>query len=147
MSDATEEKTTVRDARVDQIGFVKELDDQYVKDLKTGVKSSMVGKDAVHAEGDFFEATLGAAGTVQTINPVKFYNRFKRGDMSEKDFIRSLKSIDRGVAEEFMSGRDIDTISETREGSRALTVRRKKGVVVKLIEALRGLAASIKDDQ
>jgi hypothetical protein len=132
----------VRDVRIDRIGFASELQKQYVDDVKSAVKSDMLERETTLAEGDYFEARLVAGGTVGTIDPRKFHRLIDRGSLKLADFLACCR-IDRGKAEELVAGKDLDRMSEFRPASPQLRVTRKKGVEIKLVDALKGLGAAI----
>ena len=130
-------------AAIDQIGFLKELEDQRGKPLKDAVKNHMSAAEKDDFDAEYFDAKL-VHGTVQTVDPARFFRLWKRGVIKDADFLACI-TVQRGKANEFMSDRDLDAISDARDTT-SLRVTRKKGVEVKLVDALKGVADGIDTD-
>lgn len=136
-----------RDARIDHIGFVTELQKQFVEPLKGDVKGRMLANDAREVQGDFFTAQLAGVGSsVGTLDPVKVFRRVKQGLLTEAQFLECCR-IERGKLEEYVSGKDLDRMTEFVPATPQLRITRKKGVELKLVDALKGLGSAIKDDR
>ena len=138
----TEERASARDVRVDQIGFVGELQKHFADDLKTAVKAKMSGDGLQHVEGDYFDGLLVDGYDVQTIDPAKFLKLYEDGKIKRAEFLSALKIANKPAAE-FLSGKEIDRISTTAAGQSQLRVTRKKGVEIKLTDAVRGLGKEL----
>jgi hypothetical protein len=128
-----------RDVRVDRIGFAKELDRQYVDDLKDAVKAAHpVG---TRLEGDYFEATV--AGTSSTeVAPSGWLRLYEAKAIDRAQFLAGIK-VSTTVAKDTLSQRDYKRLATTTEGSPRLNVTRRKGVEVALVDALKGLGTAI----
>lgn len=141
----TEATAVPRDKRIDQIGFVAELQKQYVDNLKDGVKLRMLEGEVKVAEGDFFTATLAGVGsTVGTLDPVKVFRLVKSGRLKEAEFLECCR-VERGKLEEYVSGKDLDRLSEFKPATPSLRVTRKKGVEITLTDALKGLGSALQE--
>jgi hypothetical protein len=143
MSTATQDKKIAREIRVDRIGFANELVKQFADGLKDDVKARMKSEELDVVEGDFFEGKY-VQGTVGTVDPVRVFKLIKSGRLKESEFLQCIR-VERGKLEEFLSGRDIDALSSFAPSTPQLRVSRKKGVEVKLVDALRGLNQAIGD--
>jgi hypothetical protein len=129
-----------RDVRVDRIGYVQELVRQYADKLKKQVKERMDRDSLLLLEGDAFEGRL-AASTSSTIDAEKFLRLWERGTITRKDFLAAI-TVQRSQAAKLMSPFELEAISETEDGAPRLTIVRKKGVEVSLIQALSHVQAA-----
>jgi hypothetical protein len=131
-----------RDVRVDHLGLVGELVRQFAEPLKARVKASMDERETDRVEGDRFEALLVAGGVVQTIDPAKFLRLYERKLITRAQLLSALR-VSADPAGEFLSRADIEKISEFKPSAAQLRVKRKAGVEVGLVEAVRSLAAAV----
>ena len=137
-SDAdVKEPVTGTDKRIDTLGFGDELTKQYLKDLRSTVKVKMINFGYACLTGAQFEGKL-AGSTKRTVDVAKFYKLFKNGGMSEKDFLASI-SVSATDAEKVLHPKVLDKITNCEPGTPSLTVVRKKGVEIRLVDALEGL--------
>jgi hypothetical protein len=148
MSNATETETDAdagrasrRDVRVDHLGFVNELTKHFADPLKQQIKLRMNERKLDLAEGDFFEGLL-VRGESSSIDPAKYLKLFEKGRITRADFLSAL-SIKRTAATVFLSEKEVDAISDATPATPQLRVSRRKGVEIKLVDAVRGLADAI----
>lgn len=143
MSDANQTPIVPdRDVRVDQIGFVNELQTKYVDPIKKAVKARMLERASQLAAGDFFEGKLVTGGVVGTLDPRKVFRLVKNGKLTESQFLDCVK-VERGKLEEFVSGKDLDRMSEFLPATPQLRVTRIKGVEVTLVDAIKALGKDL----
>jgi hypothetical protein len=136
-----ESQAIARDVRVDRIGFANELSKQFADKLKADVKTRMAEEKLELVEGEYFEGKF-VQGTVGTVDPRKVYRLIKSGKLSESQFLECVR-VDRGKLEQYLAGKDIDRLSDFSPATPQLRVTRKKGVEVKLVDALKGLNAAL----
>lgn len=131
-----------RDVRVDRIGFVGELMKQYI-DGDHGLKAKVKGEleAGQSAEGDYFVGRLDAAVAAE-ISASGVYKLHKQGKLSEAELIEMI-SVKSTVAKEKIDPKTLKRLTRTYEGTPRLTITRKKGVEIKLVDAVRGLSSAI----
>src|SRR5437879_738115 len=118
------EDAIVRDVRIERIGFVQELG-KWANDLKTGVKLSMLDKSAERAESAHFDALLISGTVTRTIDPFKLWKLVKKNQLTEKQFLASVKvSID--AAGEFLSREQVNELADEKPATPQLRIARKK---------------------
>jgi len=136
-----EPATSPFDPRVDQLGFVAELQKQFADDLKTVVKTDMLGADEDRRRGESFEAVL-VQGTTQTVNPERWVKLYETGRITRAQFMAAL-SVRRDHALDALGRDELAKISFQTTNTPALRVSRIKGVQVSLVDAVRSLAAAV----
>ena len=130
-----------RDVRVDQLGFASELQKQHVDNLKSAVKVRMDGEGLTRVEGDYFEGLL-VPQDVTSIDPAKLLALYAKDKITRAQLLSCL-SVKKEPLAVFLTGGQIAAMSETKPGTPQLRVTRKKGVEVKLVDALKKLGDSI----
>jgi hypothetical protein len=130
-----------RDVRVDYIGLINELVRQFGDDQKSLVKGRMIDQELDVVEGNLFSGKL-VKGTVGTIDPAKFYRKVKRGEITEAQFVECI-SVKRGTAEQYVSGKDLDRMSEFVAATPKLCVTRKPGLELGLVDVVKALGRII----
>lgn len=137
----TKEPSVGVDKRIDILGYGDELAKQYLSDLRSTIKLKMVdqGYDVLGAR--LFEGKL-ATSTDKSIDARRFYKLFKSGGMSEKDFLSAI-SVSRTEAGKILAPKVLANVTDEQPGSPRLTIVRKQGVEVKLIDALEGIRGSM----
>ena len=131
-----------RNCLVDEVGFVNELYDQHVKKRLDQVKASMLDGKQDLVEGDFFQGRLVAGGVVRSIIAKKFHALIAKGQISEAQFLECI-SVNRSKAEEYVGGAQLDKMSTEKSAAPKLTVTRKKGVVLQLVDVVKNLRATL----
>lgn len=131
----------MRDKRIDQLGFLSDLQKHYGDDLKTAVKVVMTEKDADRAAGDLFDALL-VQSAVSTADPDQFLQLFFDGVITRAQLVASIR-VSNDAALDAIGREKLESISSTKPGSPALRISRKKGVEISLVKALQELALGI----
>ncbi len=126
--------TLPRDVRIDQIGFVGELQKHHADGLKTKLKVRMLDESIERIAGDFFEGLI-VLGRVGTVDPKKFYRLIKSGRITEAQFVEAV-SINRAAAQKLLPEKDLDRLTDYVDAAPALRVARIKGVELSLVDAL-----------
>lgn len=127
------EKPTARDVRVDRIGFAAELDKHYVEPLRDAVKAAH--PNGVLLAGDFFTAEITEPAT-NTFPADAWFKLFNDNAITRKQFLAGIR-VSTEDARRVLSEKDFDQHVITGIASRRLTVRRKPGVVVDLVRAVK----------
>ena len=135
------EAATPRDVRVDQIGFAAELQKQHVDHLKSAVKVRMTGEGLDRVEGDYFEGQL-VETSASTVDPGKLLAMYAKDNITRAQLLSCL-SVKKEPLAAFLTGEQISAMSTTTGGTPQLRVSRKKGVELKLVDAVKGLGDSI----
>jgi hypothetical protein len=135
-----------RDIRVDQIGFVAELQKLYADHLKTLVKDRMGRESIARVEGDFYEGLLISGGSVSVADPAKFLRLYESKRITRKEFLSAL-AVRNEPAKQFLSLDELDAISERQPASPALRVSKKKQVEVKLVDAVKSIQQTMNDER
>ncbi len=133
-----------RDVRVDQICFANELWTKHVEKINAAVKGRMIERGMERVQGDIAEAVL-SGGSAREIEADKFLRLYEKGKIKRKDFITAI-AVKIGPSEQFLSANDIDAICIRTKRAPSLTVKRKTGVEIKLVQALEGLGAAIRSE-
>jgi hypothetical protein len=128
-----------RDTRIDQIGFAKELQEQYIDDLKRDVKISLMELNIVVADGEFFSALLTTPNKGET-DTKKFYKLVRLGLISEKQFLDCVTVV-RTAAGKILAKPVLEKMTTWTPGAPSLSVKRKIGVDVALVQALTALSS------
>jgi hypothetical protein len=128
-----------RDVRVDRLGFVKELADQYGGPIRDAMKAAM--EEGERVEGDFFEGLL-AGSTSTTINKAALLRMYEAKKLTKAEFLDCIEGSVSG-AKRRIDPKLLKTLCKTSEGSCSLRIARKKGVQVELVDALKALNAEI----
>jgi hypothetical protein len=138
MKDNSASRATIepkRDVRIDRIGFVNELVKYFADPLKEKVKADHPGKALLTA--DYFDAIITTPN--ETHIPLeKWFALFDAGTIDRKQFMEGLK-VSTTVAGKVLDEKTFKRVSKTAPGSRQLRITRKKGVEVKLVDAVRHL--------
>jgi hypothetical protein len=140
-----EERTIARDIRVDQIGFVGELQKQFVEPLKATLKARMGERQIDVCEGEYFSALLVEGGTLSVVDAGKFVRLYESKSITRAEFLSAI-AVRNDPCRAFLSGKELAAISEQTPASPQLRVSRKKGVEVRLVDAVKGIASAIKED-
>lgn len=130
-----------RDVRVDHIGFCNELASKLANDLKSAVKVRMAGEEIDRVRGDYFEGQL-VQSTVSTVDPAKLLAMYAKEKITRAQMLSAL-TVKKEPLAEFLTGAQIDAISESGPGTPQLRITRIKGVELKLVDAVKGLGESI----
>jgi hypothetical protein len=131
----------VRDVRIDQMGFVAELVKQHADVLKTKVKVRMLEDEIDRVTGDYFEGLL-VRGKTRTLDPKKLFKLVKSKQITEEQFLGAI-SVKLPAAEQLLSGNDMAKLCDETDASPQLRASRIKGVELKLVQVVQGLASSI----
>lgn len=137
----TIERTSRRDARVDHVGFCNELVKHFAEPTKVAVKNRLLERELDLAEGDFFEGLLIRTCS-SVIDPGKLLRLFEKRQITREQFVSAI-SVRREAAKDFLPGIELAEISEEMPAIASLRITRRKGVEVKLADALRGLGEVI----
>jgi hypothetical protein len=140
VSDTTPVSACVRDIRIDQLGFAGELERSlFLKNLRATAKQNLQDKGVERAEGDYFAALLVESERATT-DPDKLLRLYERGKISRAQLVSAL-SVTREPCKKFLSLDDLAKISTTEPATSRLTVTRKKGVQIELVDMVKTLAA------
>ena len=131
----------VRDVRIDQMGFVAELVKHHADVLKTKVKVRMLEDETHRVTGDFFEGLL-VKGKTRTLDPKKLFKLVKSKQITEEQFLGAV-TVKLPAAEQLLSGNEMAKLCDEADASPSLRVTRCKGVELKLVDVVQGLAKSI----
>lgn len=134
-----EEVVFKRDVRVDQIGFVDELQKLFADPLKEAVKAKHAAGDRL--EGDFFTGRIDAASKT-TVNAAKWFKLFNDGKISRAQFLDAI-TVSTTDAKRVLGETEFDKVSTTIAGANRLTVARKKDVELGLVRAVQSLHQTI----
>ena len=141
MSETAETVAPARDVRVDQIGFVGELQKRHADLLKTRVKCRMLEEELDVVRGEYFQG-LFVKTTETTVDPAKLLALYDAGRISRANFLSAIKVVKEPLSA-FLTGDQVEKMSTTAVGSPALRVTRLQGVEVALVDALKQLGSSI----
>ena len=130
-----------RDVRVDHIGFCNELATKLANDLKSAVKVRMDNDELTRVTGDYFEGQL-VRSTVSVVDPAKLLALWSKDKITRAQLLSAL-CVKKEPLAQFLTGAQIDAISETSPGTPQLRVTRIKGVELKLVDAVKNLGESI----
>jgi hypothetical protein len=128
------------DGRIDRIGFANELQRQFIDDIKSDVKISLLEADIAVAEGKFFQALLVESAASIT-DVAKLFKLAEKREIPLTKLQACLR-VDRAAAKKIFGEMDLDRISTKAEPTQSLTVKRKAGVEIALVEALAQLSSA-----
>lgn len=131
----------MHDARIDQLGFAKELDRHFTEPLNGEVKQALLARSIDRATGDHFEAVL-VTPTETTVDADKFLKLYEKKAISRAQFLAAI-AIRKKQALIAVSGDDLAKISVVEPGSPRLSVPRIKGFEPTLADCIASLAAAI----
>jgi hypothetical protein len=137
-----------RDIRVDRIGFVQELEGQYIDGtkekpgIKPVVKATMIVGDVL--EGDFFEATLTGAST-SSVPPAFVLGLLAKKKLTRAQALACLATRT-GELTKAIGEAEVKKVATVEPGTPRFSVKRKEGVNVELKAALVGLSGAIHGD-
>ncbi len=132
--------TVSRDARVDTLGFCN-LVQHFADDLKSDIKVRMTSDGIDRVAGDFFEALL-TQPVESTVDPAKLLKLFEGEKITRAQLLSAL-SVRKEPLKKFLSGDQIEKMSDAARGTPRLNVTRIKDVDVKLVDAVKALARAI----
>lgn len=135
-------RKTCRDARIDHIGFVNELDKHFAGPINDAVKLKLVADNIDLAEGDFFQG-LYKPGHRSALDVEKFLRLYDKGKITREQF-KSILTIRRDPATKFLTGDQLAAMSFALPPAPSLTVSRKKNVELPLVEVIKALGPLIK---
>lgn len=132
-----------RDARVDRIGFVKEVAARYIEGadgLKARVKAGM--KLGERVEGDYFYGRLDACTTtsISAAGVVKLYDA---GQLTRPELISLIGSINAEEARKLIAPQTLSKLTTKRPGTPRLVVDRLPGVQGELVDWIKRLSDAI----
>ena len=130
-----------RDVRIDQLGFVAELDKSFADPLRDKVKEDLIAKSIERAAGDSFEGLIVKSDSY-TVDAAKFLDLYEAGFISRAQLISAIK-VNRTPAQQFLSLEKLASISLVTPATPQLRVSRIKGVEVKLITAVERIAKAV----
>jgi hypothetical protein len=128
-----------RDVRIDQIGFANELVKHYVDPLKDAVKSAHEAGTSL--EGDFFTARIDAADKT-TVDARRWFKLFSDGEMTRDQFLDAI-TVSTTDARRVLGEKAFEKASTTVAAGDRLTVTRKKGAEIGLVQAVNTLSHTI----
>jgi hypothetical protein len=134
-------ETLPRDVRVDHLGFVGELADEFAKPLRDRVKTDLEERGTPRVSGDAFQGLLVMVRS-SWIDADKFLRLYERKKMSRAQFLAAI-SVKKEPALQVLSGQDLAAITSEGNATPSLRVTRIKGVEVSLIEAVKTIAAAV----
>jgi hypothetical protein len=132
-----------RDARVDQIGFVDELETHHAEKLRGLVKGRMLENDIRNVEADFFVGLLVPGGLQTSVPPARLLEMWEAGEIDRQQFLSAL-TVRNDPLKTFLSLDAIDEIANKTKTPPKLYVKRKANADVQLVDAVRRLADQIK---
>jgi hypothetical protein len=122
-----------RDVRVDRIGFVKELVDNWIeKEVKPAVKGDMLTGDVV--EGDYFLARLDPS-TCNVISASGVMKLYENGTLSRAEFVELL-TVNAEKARAVIDPKRLKRLTQSFVGTARLNVRRREGVQLEASDAI-----------
>jgi hypothetical protein len=130
-----------RDIRVEQLGFVNELYDQFFKPLNDEVKKSMIAKGQELVRADFFEGKIVQATPTFVDNDL-LLRLYDAGKLTRKELL-TLIGAKVEPCRKFFSAKDLAKISVKGTLTNKLCVERIDGVEVALVDAVRALAKEL----
>lgn len=139
MSD--KERKTCRDTRVDHIGFVKELGKHFADPINDAIKARLGSEKIDLAEGDLFQG-LYLPGHRSALVADKFLRLYDAGKITRAQFL-SILSIKRDPAKKFLCEDQLDAMSISLPDAPSLTVTRKQGVELALVDVIKALGPLI----
>lgn len=131
----------MHDARIDQLGFAKEVAKHFMEPLNGEVKQAMLSRGIDRATGNHFEAVL-ASPNETTIDSDKFLRKYEKKEMSRAQFLAAI-CIRKKEALVALSGDELAKISIVEPGTPRLTVPRLKGFEPSLADCITNLAEAI----
>lgn len=139
MSAQTLERAVGNDRRVDQIGYVAELVKQFADPAKAALKLRMAQREIDLAEGSKFQALLVAGVSIGVVDPARLLKLYETKQITRQQFLSAI-TVRNEPCRQFLSRDAIDAISAQKPAEPRLTVSRRKGVEISLVEAVRELA-------
>jgi hypothetical protein len=139
MSAQTLERAVGNDRRVDQIGYVAELVKQFAEPAKAALKLRMAQREIDLAEGSKFQALLVGGGSIGVVDPARLLKLYEGKQITRQQFLSAI-TVRNEPCRQFLSRDAIDAISAQKPAEPRLTVSRRKGVEISLVEAVRELA-------
>ena len=139
MSAQTLERAVGNDRRVDQIGYVAELVKQFADPAKAALKLRMAQREIDLAEGSKFQALLVAGVSIGVVDPARLLKLYESKQITRQQFLSAI-TVRNEPCRQFLSRDAIDAISAQKPAEPRLTVSRRKGVEISLVEAVRELA-------
>ncbi|WP_428936905.1 hypothetical protein [Fontivita pretiosa] len=132
-----------RDARVDRIGFVKEVAAQYIEGadgLKARVKAGM--KPGERVEGDYFFGRLDAS-TSTSISAAGVVKLYDAGQLTRPQLVSLIGSINAEQARRLIDPQTLEKLTTRRAGTPRLVVDRLPGVQGELVDWIKRLSDAI----
>lgn len=138
---STETAELRRDVRVDQIGFCNELEKRYAKTLIASVKLKMAADVVEKVQGDYFEGLLVRA-MERTVDPANLLKLLTQKKITVAQFLSAI-TVQIKPCTAFLSGDQINAMSDSAPATPKLLITRKKGVEILLVDVVKGLGAAI----
>lgn len=132
-----------RDVRVDRVGYAEDLLKLWAVPMKDALKGRMARDTLTIVEADRYVGRLSGS-TSSIVDPVAFFKLYKKGKISERDFVACLR-ISKEAAEGFMAPPELAKISESKPGASRLTISRRKGIDLPLKEVIDGIVEAMRE--
>ncbi len=132
------QSATPVDARIDQLGYVRELEKQFAEPLNAAVKAEMKARKLERLAGDRFSGLLVLSKS-RWVDPAKFLKLYESGKISRAAFLDAI-SVQCKAAEKLIGQVQLDKMSTFSSPTPRLCVDRIKGVEIKLVDAIEQLA-------
>jgi ABC-type phosphate transport system ATPase subunit len=132
---------SIKDVRVDQVGYAAEIVKQHADVLKTKVKVKMLEDEVARVHGNAFEGLL-IGSRKRSLDPRKLFKLVKANAITEAQFLGAV-TVNLDAAKQLLSGNDLNRLCDEGGESHSLRVTLIKDCKVSPVEALRGLTAAI----